>query len=238
MQHPCSSCKKECLSELIGTYLLVFLGPSSIIVSSIIPNFTSIEALVFIAFSFGSTVSVVIYFLGKHSGAVINPAITFGATFAKILHSRYFIPYLFFQLIGGLLAGFTLRLIFSASASSTIELGSTELAKGVSPVLGFSLEIAGTFILTTSALIASTRIQTPIGQALLVGSTLFVLILFIGPLTGAGFNPARSLGPSLASGYFTNLYLYIIAPIVGALLAGLLFRTVRDHGKRSLVCLC
>lgn len=239
MQYPCSSCKKECLSELVGTYLLVLVGPSSIIVASLISDFSAVESLVFVAFSFGATVALVIYFLGRHSGAVINPAITLGATFAKILHSKYFAPYLFFQLAGGLLAGLTLKLVFSPSAGLASELGSTELAKGVSPVLGLALEITGTFILTISALIASTKVKSSLGQALLVGSTLFVLILFIGPLTGAGFNPARSLGPSLASGYFTNLYVYLIGPVIGALCAGLLFRVNRDNGrKRNLVCVC
>ena len=239
MQYPCSNCKKECLSELLGTYLLVLVGPSSIIVAALIFDFNTVESLLFVAFSFGGTVALVVYFLGKHSGAIINPAITFGATFAKILHSKYFVPYLFFQLVGGLLAGLTLKFIFSSTAASTttIELGSTELAKGVSPVLGLALEIVGTFILTISALIASTSIKSAIGRALLVGGTLFVLILFIGPLTGASFNPARSLGPSLASGYFTNLYLYIIGPLVGALLAGLVFRSVKENAKRNLVCL-
>ena len=240
MQYPCSSCKKECLSELLGTYLLVVLGPSSVIVASLIPNFTAAESLVFIAFSFGSTVAFVIYFLGRHSGAIINPAITFGATFARILHSRYFVPYLFFQITGGLLAGLTLKLVFSSATASTNQLGSTELARGISPLTGFAIEIVGTFVLTISALTASTRIKNAAGQALLVGSTLFVLILFLGPLTGAGFNPARSLGPSLASGYLTNLYLYIIGPVVGAVIAGLVFRVVRDNGTktRNLVCLC
>jgi len=238
MQYPCASCKKECLSELVGTYLLVVLGPSSIIIASSIPNLTAVESLIFIAFSFGATVATVIYFLGKHSGAVINPAITFGAIFARILHSKYFVPYLFFQVTGGLLAGLTLKLVFSSTISVS-ELGSTELAKGVNPLAGLSIEIAGTFVLTVSALTASTRIKKPLGQALLVGFTLFVLILLLGPLTGASFNPARSIGPSFASGYLTNLYLYIVGPVVGATLAGLVFRVVRDHGKsRNLVCLC
>jgi len=60
-----------------------------------------------------------------------------------------------------------------------------------------------------------------------VGGTLAILILLIGPLTGAGFNPARSLGPALASGYFSNLYVYVIGPAVGALIAGLLFERIR-----------
>jgi glycerol uptake facilitator-like aquaporin len=236
---PCAHCKKECLSELLGTYLLVVLGPSSIIISSLF-TLGKIESLLFIAASFGTTVGLVILLLGEYSGAVINPAITVGATFAKILHSKYFIPYLFFQITGGLLAGLTLRIIFGSFASS-IDLGSTKLGIGVNPILGIILEVLGTFVLTTSALIASSHIKGAKWQALLVGSTLFLLILLIGPLTGAGFNPARSIGPALASGYLGNLYVYFVGPIIGAVLAGLIYRVVRNHGfksKTSLVCLC
>ena len=239
MQYPCSSCKKECLSEFVGTFLLVFLGASSVIVSALIPEITTAEALAFIAFTFGSTVSLVIFFLGKYSGAVINPAITLGATFAKILRWKYLIPYLFFQIMGGIVAGITLKFVFSSyPVASSLELGSTELAKGVNPILGLILETIGTFILTISALLSSTRIKNAKFKALLVGSTLSLLILLISPLTGASFNPARSVGTSVVSGYLENLYIYILAPVFGALIAGFVFRSLREDGKRNLVCLC
>ncbi|MGI0084771.1 MAG: aquaporin [Nitrososphaerales archaeon] len=76
-------------------------------------------------------------------------------------------------------------------------------------------------------------------QAFLVGATLFVLIFLLGPLTGAGLNPARTIGPALASGYTENLYVYFVGPIVGAVLAGLLFRLTRNgRAKGNLVCMC
>src|SRR5271166_5517088 len=129
MQIPCARCKKECFSELLGTYVLVVMGPTSVIIASLIPNFTSLETLLFIASVFGSTVGLVILILGKHSGAVINPAITFGVMFARILHSKNFIPYLSFQIVGGMLAGLTLHELFSSVGSQT-SLGSTKLITG------------------------------------------------------------------------------------------------------------
>jgi glycerol uptake facilitator-like aquaporin len=203
-----------------------------VIISSLIPNFNSFDVLIFVAFSFGATVALVITLFGKYSGAVINPAITCGATLARILHSKYFLPYLFFQILGGLFAGFTLRVIFLSSDSS-INLGATKLAIGVNPIIGTTFEALGSFVLTISALIASTYIRSSKGQGLLVGLTLFFLILLIGPLTGAGFNPARSLGPALASGYIENLYVYLIGPIIGASIAGLIFRRIRRNGKSN-----
>lgn len=238
---PCSNCKKECISELIGTYLLVAFGAGSVIVASLISNISALESLIFVAFSFGATVGIVILFLGKYSGAVINPAITCGAVLAKVLHSRYFMPYLFFQISGGLLAGLTLRIIFVKVGSPSLELGSTQLAKGINPFVGLILETLGTFVLTISALIASTRIKNAKSQALLVGFTLFVLILLIAPFTGASFNPARSLGTALPAGYVQNLSVYLFAPVIGAVIAGLVFRAIRENGRKprgNLVCLC
>src|SRR2546426_948078 len=104
---------------------------------------------------------------------------------------------------------------------------STTLAVGLSPIMGVLLEAIGTFTIATSALIVSTKIKTRRNQAILVGATLFILILLIGPFTGAGFNPARSLGPALASGNPDNLYVYLAGPMMGASTAGLLFRRVR-----------
>lgn len=234
---PCSNCKKECLSELIGTYLLVLIGPASVILLSIV-SLSGFEALALIALTFGGTVALIILFFGKHSGSVINPALTLAVASAKLLKRNLIVPYLFFQLVGGILAGFTLRFVFLSSLNAT-DLGSTKLASGINPILGVTFEAIGTFILASSALIASTRLKKTHHQALFVGTTLFFLILFIGPLTGAGFNPSRSLGPSLASGYFTNLDIYFIGPIIGALIAGLAFRLITEnHGKRNLVCMC
>ncbi|HZW57502.1 MAG TPA: aquaporin [Nitrososphaerales archaeon] len=239
MQVPCYGCKKECLSELLGTYVLVVLGPASVVVFSSIPSLLGLESPALIALTFGGTVALLILALGKHSGAAINPAVTVAVASARLLKKGFFLPYVVFQMAGGVLAGLTLRALF-LSFNSGSSLGATKLASGISPFLGITVEAVGTFVLASSALIASTRIKNVRNQGLFVGTTLFILIMFIGPLTGAGFNPARSLGPSLVSGYFTNLYVYLIGPIAGALVAGLLFRVMTERGRnsRNLVCLC
>jgi glycerol uptake facilitator-like aquaporin len=207
----------------------VLLGPSSIIAASLLPGLSAVEALVFIAFSFGGTVALVILTLGRYS-AHINPAVTVAHGLANLTERRVLVLYFTFQLAGALLAGLTLRLVFGSSGLAD-SLGSTKLAAGVSPLVGFTLECVGTFFLASSALLASGRIQSRIHQAALVGTTLFVLILLIGPLTGAGLNPARSLGPSLASGYFANQIVYWAGPLAGAALAGLAYAafTGRSH---------
>jgi len=230
---------------MLGTYLLVFLGPGAVVTASLL-GLSSVERLLFVAAVFGGTVASVILALGRFSGAHINPAITVGSTLAGLLKRELFLPYLLFQVTGALLAGLSLKLTFGALGSST-NLGSTELAAGMTPIEGVALEVAGTFFLAMAALIAASSLRNPVEQALLVGITLFVLILFIGPLTGASFNPARSLGPSLFSGDLSGQLVYYIGPVAGAASAGLVFGALgRPNGQRkennkqklNLVCVC
>lgn len=241
---PCAGCKRQCTSELVGTYLLVFFGPGSVVAASLW-GLSSIETLLFVAAVFGSTVASVILVLGRFSGAHINPAVSVSSAVAGLLKRELFLPYLVFQVAGALLAGICLRILFGAGGLDT-HLGSTQLAPGISPIEGICLEIIGTFFLALSALIAGSLLKSPVKQAILVGGTLFVLILLIGPLTGASFNPARSLGPALLSGYSSGQLIYYLGPVVGAACAGLAFGMLRkSHGKKrsgkiklDLVCVC
>jgi MIP family channel proteins len=221
--HPHASRRARCLSELLGTYLLVLVGPGTVAAVSLVQGITAFEALVIIGFAFGATVGLVILLLGRISGAHINPAITLAHTIAGKMTLEMFLPYISFQVLGGLLGAFTLRLIFSQLGSSA-DLGATKLASGVSVPVGILLETGGTFVLATSGFLASLKIHKKPGEATLIGATLFVIILALGPLTNASLNPARSLGPALATGYFTNLSVYWIGPLAGGLIAGVVYR--------------
>lgn len=226
---------------MVGTFLLVFIGPASVIVASVTPFPYSLEEFTFVALVFGCVVASVIFLLGRFSGAHINPAITVANGFAGSLKRELLLPYVVFQVVGGLLAGLSLKVVFGSFASSA-DLGSTKLAAGVTPIEGVLIEAVGTFILAFSALSAYSFVRAPVRQALLVGATLFILILFTAPSTGASFNPVRSLGPSVFSGYFGNQLVYWVGPLVGGVCAGLIFGTLRKaHGRpRTLpaVCVC
>lgn len=233
MQVQLPSLRKECLSETIGTYLLVFLGPASVIIASS-SGLTAFQAQEAIAAVFGSTVAAVITFLGGISGAQINPAVTVAIAAAGRLPKGRFVPYVLSQVAGALLAGLSLRLAFAGVGVST-GLGSTKLASSVSPIEGTILELAGTFVLAMSALTAGSFLRAHLRQGILVGATLFVLITLIGPITGASFNPARSLGPSIFSGYFHDQLVYYIGPILGGFVAGLAFTKVsKSRGVREI----
>ena len=180
-------------------------------------------------------------FVRQAFGVHINPAVTVANALAGTFKRELTVPYVAFQVLGACLAGLSLKIVFG-SIDSSASLGSTKLAVGITPVEGFAMEFLGTFVLATSALCASSFIRNPTKQAIIVGATLFALIMLIGPLTGASFNPARSLGPSLFSGYFDDQILYWSAPILGAGFGGLIFGSVKKfHGRRKyldIVCVC
>ena len=213
---------------MLGTYLLALAGPASVVVVST-TTFSAAEKFATVALAFGLTVATMIVVFGKRSGANINPAVSLANGLAGVLEWKVVISYFGFQIVGGLLAGLTLKL-FLGSLAPSVYLGSTMLAANVSPIEGVALEGMGAFLLAASALLAGSFIRTAPRQALLVGGTLTVLILFIGPLTGASFNPARSLGPSVFSGYYKDQGVYWIGPFAGAACAGLIFRR---FGRRN-----
>jgi len=228
---PCAKCKRECSAEFLGTYLLVLFGAGSVILSSFIRGFS---ALVYVAGTFGGTVALVILLLGKHSGAHINPAVTIAHAFAKRTRTNLVLPYVCFQGFGAVVAALTLRIFFLNQTVFPADLGSTELARGVSPLYGIGIEAIGTFLLCSAALAATLYVRKPISQAALVGGTLFFLILLFGPLTGASFNPARSVGPAVWAWHWTVEYVYLVGPLLGATFAALLFRLIEDTTKLSL----
>jgi MIP family channel proteins len=221
--HQNASRNTRCASELFGTFLLVLTGPGTVTAVSLSQGIAPFEAFLIIGFAFGTIVALVVLLLGKISGAHIDPAITLAHTVAGKTELGMLVPYVSFQAVGAILGGFTLRLIFSPFGSPA-DLGSTKLASGVSVPLGILLETVGTFLLAMSGFLASSRIRKKPGEAALIGATLFLIILVLGPLTNASLNPARSLGPAIASGYLTNLYVYWIGPLAGGLFAGLTFR--------------
>jgi len=228
---PCSVSKRECAAEFLGTYLLVLFGAGSVVISSALGGAI---ALLFVAGVFGGTVALVIFLLGRYSGAHINPAVTLAHVAANKTRINQILPYLFFQALGAIAAAFSLRAFFLNGPVFPADLGATELAPGIIPLLGVICETIGTFFLCSAALIATFYLQSRIRQAALVGGTLFVLILLFGNLTGASFNPARSIGPALSSGHWSNIYVYLTGPFMGALLSAIPFRLIeRDRAFRD-----
>ena len=175
--------------------------------------------------TFGLVVLAMIYALGDVSGAHLNPAVTLGFFAARRFDGRLVFPYLASQLVGAVLASALMRFLFPASAT----LGST-LPAGT-PSQSFILEIVLTALLMFVILGVSTGAKEKgITAGVAVGAVIALEALFAGPISGASMNPARSLAPALVSGHFAHLWIYLTAPILGALLAVPACRCVQPAG--------
>jgi MIP family channel proteins len=159
------------------------------------------------------------------SGGHVNPAVTFAMMITKNITIKKGIGYIVSQLIGATLAGFALRAIFSPNYWSAVNLGTPALASGVPFLNGIFIEAILTFFLVfvIFAVAVDKRATQPVfGFA--IGLTIAFDILMGGPLTGASMNPARTFGPALAAGFWENHLVYWIGPLLGAAVAGLVYK--------------
>ena len=178
-----------------------------------------------IALTFGLVVLAMIYTLGDISGAHLNPAVTVAFAVARRFPLREVLPYIVAQCAGALAASALLRGLFPASKL----LGAT-LPAG-SAAQSFVLEVCLTAILMFVILNVSTGAKEKgITAGIAIGAVIGLEALFAGPICGASMNPARSLGPAVVAGELTHLWLYLTAPMLGALTAILACRCVQAEG--------
>lgn len=201
----------RCFAELIGTFTLVFAGTGAIVI-----NHASGGAIghLGIALTFGLVVLAMIYALGDVSGAHLNPAVTLGFVAAGRMPLKEAPAYLASQIAGAFAASGLLRMLFPNDAT----LGAT-LPAGP-PMQSFVLEVVLTAILMLVILSVSTGAKEKgITAGIAVGAVIGLEAMFAGPICGASMNPARSLAPAVVSGHTEHLWLYLVAPVLGALLA-------------------
>lgn len=213
---------KKFTCEVLGTFALVFAGTGAIVINSVSHGAITHAG---IAITFGLIVLAMIYTFGDVSGAHLNPAVTLGFFAAGRMPGREIFPYIAAQLIGATLASAVLRGLFPEHAT----LGAT-LPAG-SELQSFVLEFILTALLMLVILSVSTGAKEKgITAGIAIGSVIALEAMFAGPICGASMNPARSLAPALVSGNLQHLWLYLVAPTLGALSAPLLCRCAREPG--------
>lgn len=208
-------------AELAGTFIMVFIGTGAIVVNDASGGAITSAG---ISLAFGLSVTLMILAFGHVSGAHINPAVTVTLWAAGRFPRQKVLLFIAAQCAGALLASFLLHTFFPAHSG----LGITTPAG--SPWASFFLEIVLTYLLLLVIFTVTTgpRHLGPLA-ALVIGATVGLEAYFGGPVSGASMNPARSLGPALASGQLSSLWIYLSAPLIGGLLAIPACRRIRGR---------
>ncbi len=212
---------KRFISEIIGTFALVFCGTGAMVIN----DFTGGTLThVGVAITFGLIVMGMIYAFGDISGAHMNPAVTIGFAYAKKFPWKEVPAYVLAQLIGAFLASGILLYLFPESQT----LGAT--LPGLSALKVFILEIILSFFLMVVIINVSTGSkEIGVVAGIAIGSIVLLEAMFAGPITGASMNPARSIAPAVVSGNIADLWIYIFAPIIGCVLAVVSCKLVKDE---------
>lgn len=212
---------RKFLAEILGTFALIFAGTGAIVI-----NAESGGAITHpgVALTFGLIVLAMIYTLGDVSGAHMNPAVTLAFAAAGLFPLASVLPYIAAQTSGALMASLTLHFLFPQNAT----LGAT-LPVGL-PMQSFLLELILSAILMFVILnVSHGAKEKGVTAGIVVGAVIALEALFAGPICGASMNPARSLAPAIVSGNLQHLWIYVLAPVLGMLLAIPLFRLVRGN---------
>lgn len=209
---------KKYVAELIGTFALVFCGTGAIIINDVTNGTVS---HVGIAMTFGLIVTAMIYTFGSISGAHINPAVSIAFACTDRYDKKDLLPYIVAQLVGALMASGTLQLLFTEheNLGATMPSGAWEQS--------FILEVILTYFLMLVILFVSADKAINQFTGLAVGGTVLLEAMFAGPITGASMNPARSISPAIVSGNMAELWIYVLAPIIGAVLASLTWKVMK-----------
>jgi MIP family channel proteins len=214
-------------AEGIGTFLLVLFICGLLSVGSAgglqldLAGLGMLHALV---------LGVLVYALAASSGAHFNPAVTIGMLAIRAIRGRDAAWYIVCQLVGGVLAGLVVLMLFH-HVGAAHHYGATAINPAVipggSPWLGLIAEAIGTFMLMWAVMAVAVN---PKGEkhfaGLVIGGALGLAVMLVGPATGAGLNPARWLGPALASGSFPDFWIYLVGPVAGAVIAALGYRAL------------
>lgn len=207
---------RPCLAEALGTFLFVFIGAGAIIMDA----FTGGQVgLLGIALAHGLALSIAVSMTMNVSGGQINPAVTVALWTMGKLRGMEAVWFVLFQLAGAVLAGLLLFLLFPAAAADVASLGTPGPSTSIGLPQVLLLEVIATFFLAAAIYGTAVGRNAPAGIAGFgIGLTVAFLILAIGPLTGAAMNPARHLGVALFAGQTGLAWLYVVGPVIGAIL--------------------
>jgi len=206
---------RKYFAEFLGTFMLVFLGTGAVVIGK--------GDVLTIGLAFGLAITVSAYAFGGISGGHFNPAVTTAMLINRRMEMRDALGYIIGQILGAIVASAAIRSFVSAAGLATNSLGQTDFSK-INSGMAFFVEALVTFIFLMVILnVTSAAHGNSDFAGLIIGVTLAFLIIVALNLTGASLNPARSFGPAVFAGgaALTHYWLYVAAPVVGAILAAL-----------------
>ncbi len=233
-------------AELLGTFLLVFVGGGAASSAALLLHTTrqpsTMADLVLVALAHGLVLFSIVMVVGKVSGAHVNPAVTIALASIGRFPWEEVIAYVVAQVLGAVLGAAGILIVFGKLAATVGHLGAPALATNTSLLQGLVIEGLGAGILVLSIVGTAVDGRAPAGWAgLSIGLTLAAIIMFLGPATGATVNPARAFGPDVAAFVFgvhvdwvAYLVVYLIGPILGGIGAAWLYTYIAHlpRGKR------
>jgi MIP family channel proteins len=204
--------------EAIGTFILTFIGAGSIIA-------TGGQTLIVIALAHGIALAIAVSAAMNISGGHINPAVTIGMLVTRRISVKHAVVYIVAQLIGAIIAGYLLFGVFPKSLGVAVKWGAPGLSQ-INVGQGILFEAIMTFIQVFAVFGTAVDSRAPKIGGFGIGLAIAIDIMAGGPFTGAAMNPARAMGPMIASLNFTNWYVYWIGPVAGAIVAALIYSYV------------
>ena len=220
------SMSNRLIAELVGTFGFFFIGFSGIAASVNLPGSIAPAG---VAAGFGLGLGLMIAAFGQISGGHFNPAVTLGLAAARRFPTAAIVPYWIAQLIGGFIAVLVAVLIYTNDVKDNLV---TNPGHGVPDWRALLAELVATFLFVSVIITVATDDTAPwkgILAPVAIGGFIFTAALTIGPTSGGSFNPARSIDPAIYALKFSNLWIYIVGPLVGALIAGALALAIRDE---------
>jgi MIP family channel proteins len=208
-------------AEALGTFLFFFLGFNAVAVSVDI-GAGAIDSLG-IAFAFGLGLALAIAALGHVSGGHFNPAVSLGLAAARKFPRNEILPYWVAQLIGGFVAVLAVAIVYSGPAVDALD---NAPGVGISDGGALLLELIATALFVIVICTVATDDRAPwkgVMAPMLIGLFIFTAAVAVGPASGGSFNPARSFDPALFNGNFDDLWIYLVGPLAGGVIGGVLW---------------
>ena len=219
---------RRAAAEGLAAFALVFAGCGAIVADDV---YAGALGVVGIALVFGLVITAMVYATGHLSGAHINPAVTIAFALTRHFPTREAASYIGAQLAGAIAAAFLLLAIWPEQPA---DLGATVPSVGAGSALVYELVMTAFLMFVIMAVATDVR-AVGAAAAIAIGATVGLDALFGGVVTGASMNPARSIGPALAAGEWSDLWIYVAGPVGGAALGASAYQAVRNPRRGAAV---